>query len=80
MEVFVYYVYRRADCGNLIQIHHTCGSLEGARTTIERTTPVERYEEEEAMIFAVVAGIRTFRIEPRCLGSSLPSPVPIQGA
>jgi hypothetical protein len=66
--VFVYYVYQRAICGNLIRIYHTCGSLQGARTTIEQANQVDRYEEEAEMIFAVVAGERAYRIEPRRLG------------
>jgi hypothetical protein len=63
MEVFAYYVYRRG------RIFYASGTMAGAKESIESLAKVERYEPADngGEIFAIVAGLREFRIEERRL-------------
>lgn len=60
---FIFYVYRHNGVG-LTQIDRTCGSLAGAKVSIETEIAVDSYEETDGAIFAIVKGHRVYRIQP----------------
>jgi len=62
MEIF--YIYKGSD---LTQIACTSGSLHSAKAVVERSATVERYDEDEPNIYAVIDGARAYRIERRVL-------------